>query len=297
MSETLTTPADRFESLPGYTYEPRYLEIDEASMAYVDVGEGEPILCLHGMATWSYLYRQTIPVLEDEFRVVAPDLIGFGQSDKYLDADHYSFSAHVQSIVQLVERLDVEEVTLVCQDWGGIVGLAAVPEISSRIRRLVAVNVPIIVKRNGTLAMTDAFYETQAFLKRQSEIPIGFLVDRGCVNQVPGDVQDAYEAPFPDERSKAAIRAFPDVFPTESKDDGTELLADAREHLSTWDDPAFALFGETDPISKPAAHWFRGLVPGSANQPDVWLEGGHFLAEDAGEEVGRQVLEFVDRTS
>lgn len=297
MTEIFTTPAARFESLPDYAYDPLYLKIDETRMAYADVGDGEPVICLHGMATWSYLYRKTIPVLADEFRVIAPDLIGFGQSDKFLDADQYTFSAHVQSIVQLVERLDLKEVTLVCQDWGGIVGLAAVPEISSRIHRLVVINVPMIVKRNGTLAMTDAFYETQAFLERESEIPVGFLVNRGCVGQVPDDVQNAYEAPFPNETSKAAIRAFPDMFPTSPEEDGTDLLADAREHLSTWENPAFVLFGETDPITKPAAHWFRELVPGSANQPEMWMAGGHFLAEDAGEEVGRRVLEFVDRSS
>lgn len=297
MPALFRTPDERFESLTGYQYDSEFIELDEARMAFVDIDDGNPVVCVHGMATWSYLYRETIPILAEEGRVIAPDLIGFGRSDKFADTDEYSLPFYSQSIVRFVEALDLENVTLVFEDWGGIVALAALPEIASRIERLVIMNVPMMVNRTGTLTMTEAFYNTRSFIERDSDVPVGFLVNRGCEVDLEQEVLAGYEAPYPDETYKTAIRAFPQLFPTNSDDEGTELLAASRKLLSTWKKPALVLFSHNDPISKPAGHWFRELIPTAKEQPESWLPGGHFLVEDAGEAVGKHVLNFVNRTS
>jgi haloalkane dehalogenase len=293
----LRTPDESFQGLPGYDYDAEYAEVDEdgTRMAYVDEGTGEEtFLCIHGEPTWSYLYRKMIPTLAEEGRVVVPDLIGFGRSDKPEDDGDYTFASEYGWLETFVEELDLNNVTLVCQDWGGILGLSVAARNPERFARLVPMNTGL---QDGSEDMPDEWKQFRDFVKNSEELPIGFLVDAACVSDLTEEVKAAYEAPFPDASYQAGALALPLRVPTSPDDPGAEKVRETRELLSEWEKPAFVLFSDSDPITGPARDDLRSLIPTADEQPDVWVEdAGHFLQEDEGERIAERIVEFVERT-
>jgi len=296
-----STPEGAFDAVPDYEYEPRYVSIDapeDPEMAYVDTdpaGESEEtFLCLHGEPTWGFLYRKMIPTLAERGRVVVPDAIGFGRSDKYTDREAYSYDLHYDALEQLLAELDLKQVTLVCQDWGGIVGLPVAANNQERFARLVPMNTDC---PTGTAEMAEEWYEFRDFVESVEELPIGMLIANATTTDLSDDVLAAYEAPFPEEELKAGAREWPDMVPRADGGDGGEITSAARETLGEWDKPAFVLFSDADPITRGARDPLRELIPTATEQPDVWIEdAAHFLQEDAGEAIAEEIVAFVDRT-
>ena len=293
----ISTPEERFEDLPDYDYEPEYVSVGEPEMAYIDVDEGdgdETFLCLHGEPTWGYLYRKMLPALSEEGRVVVPDFVGFGRSDKYTERGEYTYEMHYDSLVAFIEALDLEDITLVCQDWGGILGLPVATEYPERFARLVPMNTGV---PSGTQEMPEAWEEFRAFVERVEELPVGMLIQNATATELSEETLAAYEAPFPGEEHKAGAREWPDMVPRKDGGDGAKYTRTAAERLAEWEKPAFVLFADSDPITKGNRDPLRELVPAASDQPDVWVEDAmHFLQEDAGERIAEEIVEFVRRT-
>jgi haloalkane dehalogenase len=311
----LTTPDERFEAVPDYDYEPAYVEVDvdpadgggepDPRMAYVDVEPtdgvergadgGETFLCLHGEPTWGFLYRKMIPGLRERGRVVVPDLLGFGRSDKYDRREAYDYETHYDALAGVIEALDLTDVTLVCQDWGGILGLPYAIRNAERFSRLVPMNTGV---PSGHQEMPEAWEEFRAFVERVEELPVGMLIRNATATDLPDDVIGAYEAPFHTEAAKAGAYEFPDMVPRKGGGDGAAYTREAAERLKEWEKPAFVLFADSDPITRPNRDPLRELIPTASDQPDIWVEGAmHFLQEDAGESIAEEIVAFVDRTS
>ncbi len=292
----LRTPEEHFEDLPAYDYRADYVDVGEPRMACVDEGEGEEVfLCLHGEPTWSFLYRKMIPVLREAGRVVVPDLVGFGRSDKYPEMEDYTYEKLYRWLVRFIEELDLENVTLICQDWGGLLGLTVAANHPERFARLVPMNTGLA---DGTQTMSDAWWEFRDFVEETEDLPIGMLVDGGCLNDLSDDVIRAYEAPFPGPEYKAGARALPLLVPTDPSMGGAEMMGEAMETLAGWEKPAFVLFADSDPITGDARDPMRDLLPTASEQPDVWVQdASHFLQEDQGEQVAEHIVDFVERTS
>lgn len=289
------TPDERFEGLPGYDFAPRYLEL-EADLAglrlhYLDEGSGDPILLLHGEPTWAYLYRKMVRPLATNGRVVVPDLIGFGRSDKVTQRGWYSYDRHVDSIVQLLERLELSGITLVVQDWGGPIGLRVAVEHPARFDRLVILNTGIF--RPGPNWPNPAFLQWRAFAESNPDLPIGFLIQGGTAAELPDEIIAAYEAPFPDAASKAGAAAFPLLVPLDEDDPGASEMIHVADSLTRWQAPALVAFSDLDPIfPQRAGRSLAERIPGARFVP---IEGAsHFLQEDKGEEIAEHIAAFKD---
>jgi haloalkane dehalogenase len=289
-------PAERFEDLPGYDYEANYVDVGGPEMAYVDVeGDGdETFLCLHGEPSWSYLYRKMIPTLSDAGRVVAPDLIGFGRSDKWPDQEDYTYSAMYDTVERFVEELDLQNVTLLCQDWGGLLGLPVAANNPDRFARLVPMNTGLM---DGNQSMPQVWHDFKNMTKNDPDFDVGRLVEGSCLSNLAEDVVDAYRAPFPNEDHMAGARILPSRVPVKPDMDGAEVMRDAKETFEDWEKPVFVLFSDSDPITHGSRDYLRDLFPTASDQPDIWIEGGgHFLQEDEGETIAEEVVSFVERT-
>jgi haloalkane dehalogenase len=292
----IRAPEERFEDLPGYPWEPEYVDVGGPEMAYVDVeGDGdETFLCLHGEPTWSYLYRKMIPTLSEAGRVVVPDLVGFGQSDKFEDQADYTYDRMYDTVETFVEELDLTNVTLVCQDWGGLLGLPVAANNPERFARLVPMNTGL---PDGTQNMPDIWHDFKDMAKDDPNFDVAQLVAGGCLSDLDEDVEAAYGAPFPDESHMAGARIMPSRVPIEPDMGGADTIGEARETFEDWQKPVFVLFSDSDPITHGSRDDLRDLFPTASEQPDTWIEGGaHFLQEDEGETVAEEIVAFVDRT-
>ncbi|TMA51467.1 MAG: alpha/beta fold hydrolase [Deltaproteobacteria bacterium] len=296
--EVLRTPDDRFANLPGYPFAPHYLEVGDLRIHHVDEGPpgAPPVLLLHGEPSWSYLYRKMIPsLIAAGLRAVAPDLVGFGRSDKPAAQEDYTYQRHVDWMRGFLEALDLRGVTLVGQDWGGLIGLRLVAEHPERFARVVAANTFL---PTGDRPPGSAFLAWQRFSQETPVLPVGRIVQSGCVTQLSPDVVAAYEAPFPDERYKAGARRFPLLVPTSPDDPAAPANRRAWESLRRWDRPFLTAFSDSDPITQGADALLREAIPGTRGQPHTTINrGGHFLQEDQGEELARVVTDFVRRTA
>lgn len=292
----IRTPDERFADLPGYPFAPHYVQLGPARMHYVDEGQGETILCLHGEPSWSYLYRKMIPPLATGgYRVVAPDLIGFGRSDKYTDVESYTFQMHHDALVTFMDALALADITLVCQDWGGLLGLCLAAELPDRFGRLVIMNTGL---PTGDEPATRGFLAWQAFALRSSDLPIGRIIRSGTAqgDQLPEAVVAAYEAPFPDVSYKAGAKAFPALVPTTPDQEASAPLRHARRALARWNKPTLVMFSDGDPITRGGDAFFRRLIPTAKDQPEITItNAGHFLQEDKGEELANHILAFLAR--
>lgn len=291
------TPDARFTDLPGFAFEPQFVEIDGLRVHYVDEGEGDVILCLHGEPTWSYLYRKVIPPLAQAHRVLAMDFIGFGRSDKLTSMDAYSFELHADTLVGFIETLGLEDVTLVVHDWGGLIGLYVAAHYPEHFSRLVVMNTFLPV---GSEEKTPAFLQWRAFAESHPDLPVGRVVKMGLADpaSMTADVQAAYEAPFPTVESKAGAAVWPLLVPMHPDDPVAESMRRTRERLARWDRPALVLFAPEDPILGRAHAFFRKLIPTAGDQPEVFVRGAsHFLQEERGEEIAEHIHAFVERTA
>jgi haloalkane dehalogenase len=292
----IRTPDERFDNLPGWPFAPRYVEINGVRVHYVDEGAGETILCLHGEPTWSYLYRKMIPPLAAQYRLVAMDFVGFGRSDKYTEIRDYSYQMHHDMVVGFIEALDLQGITLVCQDWGGIIGLPIATEMPERFVRLVIMNTGL---PGGDIHLGKGFANWREYAERVGrDMPVGQVIARSAVGvEIPPEVQAAYDAPFPDSGYKAGVAAFPLLVPEKPKDPGAADIRAARKALMRWLKPALVMFSDSDPVTGGADELFIKLIPTANSQPRIIIKDtGHFLQEEQGEAIAEHILAFLART-
>jgi len=300
--QALRTPEERFTALPDYPFEPHYAQVPdgdggELRVHYVDEGpaDAEPVLLMHGEPSWSFLYRKMIPVIAAAgYRAVAPDLVGFGRSDKPSRRTDYTYQRHVDWMCALLEQLDLRGATLVGQDWGGLIGLRLVAEHPDRFDRVVAANTFL---PTGDRNPGDAFLAWQKFSQETPTFPVGAIVNGGCVTDLAPDVVAAYDAPFPDESYKEGARQFPVLVPTSPSDPAAEPNRQAWKVLSNLETPFLTAFSDSDPITAGADRVLQQQIPGARGRSHTTLTGGgHFLQEDLGEQLARVVVEFVGST-
>ncbi len=298
--DVLRTPDARFRDLPGYAFAPHYTEVPSGDgggllrIHHVDEGppDAAPVLLLHGEPSWSYLYRSMIPVLVAAGnRCVAPDLVGFGRSDKPAARTDYTYERHVEWMSAWLTANDLERITLVAQDWGGLIGLRLATAFPDRFDRIVTANtfLPTGDKHPG-----DAFLAWQRYSQDVPEMPIGKIVAGGTVDGLSPEVVAAYDAPFPDESYKEGARQFPTLVPTRPDDPSSEANREAWRILSAWDKPFLTAFSDSDPMMAGGDRSLQRKIPGAAGQPHTTIVGGgHFLQEDRGEELAEVVAAFV----
>ena len=295
MSDVLRTPEEQFHGLPDFPYTANYLEdlkgYDGLRMHYLDEGPQDAaitFLCLHGEPTWSYLYRKMIPVfVQAGHRVVAPDYFGFGRSDKPMQDDVYQFDFHRESLLAFIDHLDLSNVALVCQDWGGLLGLTLPMDLPDRINRLLVMNTTL---GTGDVDLSDGFKAWRRYVQETPDFNIGQLMKRSCPMLTDGEVA-AYDAPFPDDRYKAGVRRFPAMVPDHPQAPGAELSRRAREWLKTaWSGESFMAIGMKDPVlGPPVMNGLRKLIQGCPEPLEI-DDAGHFVQE-WGEVVARKALE------
>ena len=295
MSEVLRTPAERFKALPDFPYSPSYLDdlpgYENLRMHYVDEGPRDAanvFLCLHGEPTWSYLYRKMIPVFAAAgHRVVAPDYFGFGRSDKPVADDVYQFDFHRDALMALIEQLDLTNLTIVCQDWGGLLGLTLPMDWPDRVSRLLIMNTAL---GTGDVELSDGFVAWRKYVQDTPDFDVGRLMKRSCPNLSDAEIA-AYNAPFPDAQYKAGVRRFPAMVPDHPQAPGAELSRRAREWLKTaWAGASFMAVGMQDPVlGPPVMKALRKLIQGCPEPYEI-PEAGHFVQE-WGDVVAKRALE------
>jgi len=294
----LRTPDEQFADLPDFPFEAHYKEVDGYRMHYVDVGprDADPILLLHGEPTWSYLYRYMIPPLVAAgHRVIAPDLIGFGKSDKPMSMDVHTYKFHVDAIANLLKQLNAQNITLFCQDWGGLIGLRVAAENESRFARIVVANTGLPTGGEGPIS--PAFMQwkkmNQAMIDR-GDMPIGSMV---AGNVGKPEIAEAYNAPFPDPTYKAGALILPQRVPTSPDDPAREANEKAWKVLEAWEKPFLTAFSDGDPITRGGDKIFQSRVPGAKGQSHTTVKGaGHFLQEAKGPEIAKIIHEFIVAT-
>ncbi|MCH9709237.1 MAG: haloalkane dehalogenase [Actinomycetia bacterium] len=300
--DVLRTPDERFANLPDFPFEPHYIEVDSGAgttlrIHYLDEGprDGEVVLLLHGEPSWSYLYRKMIPVLVDAgLRAVAIDLVGFGRSDKPTRREDYTYAAHTDWTWAAIEAIGLTDITLVCQDWGGLIGLRLVAEQPDRFVRVVAANTML---PTGDHHPGKAFLAWQKFSQEVPVFPAGQILNGATVSTLEPEVIAAYDAPFPDDRYLAGARQFPMLVPTGPDDPAAPRNRVAWEALGRFDRPFLCAFSDSDPITGAAEPVLRSHVRGAAGQDHVTIvDAGHFLQEDKGRELAAAVVEFVAAT-
>ena len=295
--ETLRTPDDRFANLPGYPFAPHYVEVDGLRIHYVDEGPrgAAPVLLLHGEPSWSYLYRKMVPVLTAAgHRAVAPDLVGFGRSDKPVRREDYTYQRHVDWMRGVIEQLDLRSITLVCQDWGGLIGLRLAAEHPQRFARIVTANTFL---PTGDTPPGEAFEMWKKYSQETPDFHVGGIVRGGCATDLAPEIIAAYDAPFPDDRYKAGARQFPTLVPSSPDDPASAPNRKAWEVLRRWEKPFLTAFSDSDPITHGADRVLQTAIPGAHGQPHTTIVGGgHFLQEDKGEDLAKVVVDFIARS-
>lgn len=301
--QALRTPDDRFENLPGYNFAPNYLEVDDTEggalrVHYLDEGpaNASPVLCLHGEPSWCYLYRKMIPVFTATgHRVIAPDQIGFGRSDKPTERNDYTYARHVKWMGDVVRHLDLNNITLVCQDWGGLVGLRLWAEMPERFARIVVANTAL---PTGDQPMSDAFKAWRSYSQTVEDFNAGRIVSGGTAKKLSEAEINAYNAPYPDDRYKSGARQFPTLVPDHPDNPESAANRAAWDVLRRLETPLLTAFGAEDKIMAGVDRIFQKNIPGAAGQAHVILaDAGHFLQEDVGPELAEITKRFITETS
>ena len=290
--ETIFTPDYCFDGIKDFPYQPNYVDFNGLKMHYIDEGNknGEIILALHGEPTWSYLYRKFIPILSSKYRFIAPDFIGFGKSEKLIHMKDYSYTLHYNAVENLIDKLNLKDITLVVQDWGGLIGLGVLGEFPDLFKRIVILNTALSDGRKLPLS----FKAWQAFAKYHPDLPVGKIVRKACARPMNAEVMAAYDAPFPEKKYKAGARIFPSLAPNNKKADGVLQMNRAAKVLSEWEKPAIVLFSDKDEILGKMVHFFYKIMPAAHLQQKITItNAGHFLQEDAGEEIAGYIDEFI----
>jgi haloalkane dehalogenase len=288
--DAVRTPDELLERLPDFPFESHYRDFEGLRLAHVDEGSGAPVMYLHGEPTWSFLWRRVlVPVRDAGYRCIAPDLPGFGRSDKPTDVEWYTYDRHTASVHTLLDELELEDVTLVVHDWGGPIGLRVAVEQPERITRLVILDSGIFT---GNQRMADTWLRFREFVRRSEDLPVGFLVRGGCKHDPGDDVIRAYEAPFPSEPSKAGARAFPLILPTSPEMPGAVEGRQTLRALRSDMRPKLIMWADSDPVLPlETGRRFAAAVGSELNH--VIADAGHFLQEDAGEQIGRLIADWL----
>ncbi len=298
MIKVLRTPEERFDNLPDYDFSSHYMEVEAGlRLHYLDEGEkGDQVaLLLHGEPSWSFLYRKMIPILANNgFRVITPDLIGFGKSDKPIDQADYTYQKHMDWLTKLINDLDLQNILLFCQDWGGLLGLRLMTEMPDRFSMTVAANTTLPA---GTTPMPESWLKWRDYTQHSESFNIGKILNVATVTELPEEIIAAYNAPFPSEEYKAGARVFPLIVPIESDDPESIRNREVWQKLKKWEKPFITLFGGEDDIMRDSDKLFQRLVPGTKAQAHSTLYAGHFLQEDKGEELAQRVIEFYKANS
>ncbi len=289
-NDIVRTPEDRFASLPGFAFEPHYREVDGLRLAHLDDGEGQPVVFVHGEPTWSYLWRKVIgPVRDAGYRCIVPDHAGFGRSDKPTDLGWYSYDRHTELTASLLDDLDLRDATVVVHDWGGPIGLRLAVEHPERISRMVIMDTGLFT---GEQPMSKAWHTFRDFVERTEDLPIGMLVKGACARGLDDEVTAAYEAPFPTPESKAGARAFPLMLPTAPEMPGAAAGKRVLEALRADERPKLHLWADSDPIIPfHVGERFAAAINGEP--PEKIENASHFLQEDAGEQIGRRIADWL----
>jgi len=298
----IRTPGERFENLPDFGYAPEYVEVPSGDgstlrMAYIAEGPvaGPVVLMLHGEPSWSFLYRKMIaPIAAAGMRAIAPDLIGFGRSDKPVKREDYTYQRHVDWVRAFIDALGLEDITLVCQDWGGLLGLRLVGEEAHRFARVVAANTFL---PTGDEPTPEAFFKWREFSQSVPVLPTSRIIAGAVARGLTPEVAAAYDAPFPDATYQAGARAFPMLVPVTPDDPASEANRRAWYGLQSFDRPFVTAFGDSDPITRGADAVLQARIPGARGRNHVTLErAGHFLQEDVGAELAQVVIDLVRST-
>jgi haloalkane dehalogenase len=300
--KVLRTPDEQFKNLKDFPFEPKYAEVPDGEggrlrIHYVDEGprNGRPVLLMHGEPSWSFLYRKMISIfLGAGYRAVAPDLIGFGRSDKPAHRSDYTYNRHVEWMTAWLKQVDLKGVTLVCQDWGGLIGLRLLAAHSERFARVVTANTGL---PTGDFPLSEAFFQWRKFSVEAPEFNVAAIMNMGTLSDLPEEILAAYNAPFPDETYKEGARIFPSLVPISPDDPAAQANRQAWEALSGFEKPFLTAFSDGDPITRGGEQIFQKRVPGAKDQPHAVIRGGgHFLQEDRGEEFARVVIDFMTKT-
>jgi len=292
----LRTADAAFDNLEDYPFTPHYVQVsDNLRMHYVDEGEGPLVLLLHGEPSWSYLYRSMIPILvKAGMRVIAPDLIGFGKSDKPSEQSDYTYAKHIVWTQDLVKQLDLQDIHLFIQDWGGLIGLRLVSEEPKRFASIVAGNTML---PTGSISPPKAFLDWQQFATSSPKFDVATVIQRATTTDLSPAILAAYNAPFPTEEYKAGARIFPALVPTSEEDPESNNNKAAWNVLSQWTKPFLTLFSDQDPITKGGEQLFQKLVPGTKGHAHTLVSGGHFLQEDKGPELAANMIAFYQQNN
>lgn len=300
--KVLRTPDEQFKNLKGFPFEPKYAEVPDGEggrlrIHYVDEGprNADPVLLMHGEPSWSFLYRKMIPIfLGAGYRAVAPDLIGFGRSDKPAHRSNYTYNRHVEWMKVWLKQVDLKRITMVCQDWGGLIGLRLLAAHPERFARAVTANTGL---PTGDFPISEAFLQWRKFSVEVPEFSVGAIINMGTLSGLPEEILEAYNAPFPDETYKEGARIFPSLVPISPDDPAAPANRQAWEVLSRFEKPFLTAFSDGDPITRGGEQIFQKRVPGAKGQPHTIIKGGgHFLQEDRGEEFARVVIDFMIKT-
>ncbi len=290
MSDAIRTPDEVLQGLPDFPFQPRYREVQGLRLAHIDEGEGKPVLFMHGEPTWSFLWRKVIPPVRDAgFRCIAPDLAGFGRSDKPTDIDWYSYDRHVELTAPLLEELDLREATMVVHDWGGPIGLRLAVEHRERIERLVILDTGLFT---GHQRMADAWTAFRDFVERTEDLPVGFLVKGACKNDPGDEVIAAYDAPYPNAASKAGARAFPLMIPLTPEAPGALAGQQVLDALRNDRRPTLMLWADSDPVL-PLSTGERFAASIGRETPTTIEDASHFLQEDQGPLIGGLIADWL----
>jgi haloalkane dehalogenase len=289
------TPDERFQDLPGYPFAPHYAEWEGLRMHYLDEGSGAPILLMHGEPDWSYLYRRMVPILARRYRVIAPDYIGFGRSDKPTDVGWYTYDRHTESVKALVEQLDLRGATVVVQDWGGPIGLRTAVELRERFAALVVLNTGLFGDAGGPDWPTPGFLRWRGFAERTGlDLPVGRVMRSSVVNALDDAVLAAYEAPWPVPESKAGVASFPLIVPLSAEDEGAAAMRHVARELATWQVPALVAWSDQDPVfTLEHGRAMAEALPGAGGRLWVVENAGHMLQEDRGEDIAEKIVEWA----
>jgi haloalkane dehalogenase len=300
--KALRTPDERFKNLKGFPFEPKYKEVPDGEggrlrIHYIEEGppSAAPVLLIHGEPSWSYLYRKMIPILvEAGNRVVVPDLVGFGRSDKPTQRSDYTFQRFVDWMQSWLDQVDLKRITFVGQDWGGVIGLRLVAGNPDRFARVVVANTGL---PTGDGQISEAFLAWRKFSIEVPDFNVGQIIAMGCKTSLPEEVIAAYNAPFPDDTFKEGARIFPSLVPISPDDPASVANREAWKVLSKFDKPFLTAFSDGDPITGGGDRIFLEKVPGTKGQPHTTIKGGgHFLQEDCGEDFARVIADFIQKT-
>jgi len=294
IEEFLRTPEARFQNLPDFAYQVHYTQIGGLRIAHIDEGprNGPVVLLMHGEPAWSFLYRKMIPVLVNAgYRVLVPDQVGFGRTDKPVKRSDYTYDNHVQWMSAWLESLNVSGITLFCQDWGSLIGLRMVAEMPDRFARIALSNGGL---PTGKEKIPMAFHIWRAFAMYSPWFPIGKIVRTGCAQGLPDDAVAAYDAPYPNSRYKVGARVFPTLVPIDPSNPAREANERAWDLFKNWHKPFITLFSTRDPVTKGGQVMWQKKVPGAAGQKHTQIRGAaHFVQEDKGEEVAQALVDFI----